>query len=95
MPLLLYLSVCAWDISIFCIVLCVLKATLICVSLKSLVIFLTPLPLYVKVTHFVSWCWGLLCAFCLCGERSFQLNLLYSLLCNMFLMAFISVSFAF
>jgi hypothetical protein len=35
----LYLSVCVWDFSIFCIEFYVRKAILICVSLKSLVIF--------------------------------------------------------
>jgi hypothetical protein len=39
-----------------CTVFSVQNATFICVSLKSFVVFLVPLPLYVKVKHFFPCC---------------------------------------
>jgi hypothetical protein len=96
MPLLLYLSICVWGFSIFYIVFYVRRAVLIRVSCKSLVILLTSLLLYVKVTHFGFWCWGSLYVFCFRGVGGCQIELvLYWLLCNMFLMVFFSISFAF
>jgi hypothetical protein len=71
MPLLLYLSVCAWGFNIFCIVFCVRKAIFIRVSWKSLVILLTSLPLYVKVTHFIFWWWEPVICVLFCGEVVF------------------------
>jgi hypothetical protein len=34
---------------------------------KNLGNFLTSLSQYVKVAHFVLWCWGSVCRFCFCG----------------------------
>jgi hypothetical protein len=81
---------------VFCIVFCVRKVIFTRVSWKSFIILRTSLPLYVKVTHFVFWCWGSVCLFCFCGGGGFLIRLvLYSLLCSMNLMVFVSVSFAF
>lgn len=61
----------------FCIIFCVQNATFIYVSLKSFVIFLVSLLLYVKVAHLVFWCCGsayLLCFHCLgCPMPKFTL----------------------
>jgi hypothetical protein len=76
-----YLSVCVWGISIFYIEFYVPKAILICACLKSVVIFFsTSLPQYMKVT---------------CVSFVFASEGFFRLVCNMFLMVFISVSFAF
>lgn len=80
MPFLLYLSVCLWGFCIFRIVFRVRKATLI-FSLKSLVIFLTSLLLYMKVTHFFFWCWGYCVRFVFAWERGSQLSLCYTRYC--------------
>jgi hypothetical protein len=67
MLLLLYLSFCEWGFNIFCIAFCVQKAIYICTSLKNFVIFLTSLPLCVKVFHFVMWCCESMYVFCFYG----------------------------
>jgi hypothetical protein len=69
-PHLLCLSVCSWDFNIFCAVFSVRKAIFIRVSWKSLAI-LTSLSLYVKVIHFVLWCWGSVYVFYFCGGWRF------------------------
>jgi hypothetical protein len=93
MLLLLYLSVCAWCFNMLLIVFCVWQATLNCMFLKSLVICLTSFPQYVKVAHFVLWCFGSLCMFCFCGSFSSRFVLYsFSMVC---FIVFFSVCFDF
>jgi hypothetical protein len=97
MPLVLYLSVCAWCFNTLLIVFCVWKATLSCVFLKSLVICLTSFPQYVNVAHFVLWCFGSSCMFCFCGcDSGFSSRfVLYSFFCSMFSHSVFSICFYF
>jgi hypothetical protein len=62
----------------FCTPFCVWKAIFICVYWKSFVIFLTSLPLYVKVDHFITWCCESVYVFCFCGPGCFLFGLCYS-----------------
>jgi hypothetical protein len=81
--------------NIFCILFCIQTATFIRVLLKSLVVFLTSWPQYVKVAHFVSWCWGSVYMFCFCGGGGFSIMfVLYSLLRSMLLTVFIGRAIA-
>jgi hypothetical protein len=97
MQLLLHLSICGRGLNISCIVFRVQNATFIFVSRKRFVSILTSLPLYVNVAHFVLWFCELSCVFCFSFFRRGNLLIAfmsYSLFRNMFLMVFISVSFA-
>jgi hypothetical protein len=96
MPLLLCLSICERGLNISCIVFRVRNVTFIFVSRKRVVTFLTSLPLSVNVSHFVLLFCESTSVFCFSGGGG---NLLitfmsYSLFLNMFLIVFISVSFA-
>jgi hypothetical protein len=64
--------VCYTCLFVFCIVFCVQNAILLpFIPRKSLVIFLTSLPLYVKVTLLILFCaGGSVCMFCFCEEVS-------------------------
>jgi hypothetical protein len=61
----IYLSV--RDVSIYCWLCFCAKSSVICVFLKNLIICLTSFPQYVKLTHFVLWCFGSSWLFCFCG----------------------------
>jgi hypothetical protein len=64
------------------------NATFIFVSRKRFATFLTSLPLYVNVAHFVLWFCELTCVFCFFrGVNILITFMLYSLFRNMFLMA--------
>jgi hypothetical protein len=93
MPLLLYLSISGWCLNIFCIVFVVRNAIFICVSRKSLVVFLTSFPLYVNVAHFVFCCCVSLCVVLFLGSLLLHSLMLYRLLSSMFLMVFNSIYF--
>jgi hypothetical protein len=56
------------DVVLLCFALCFVFGMLlfIHVSLKFFVSFFVPLPVYVKVTHFVFWCCGSAFLLCLC-----------------------------
>jgi hypothetical protein len=71
------------------------NVTFICVSLKSFVIFLVSLPLYVKVAHLVFWYCGSGFMLFSCWLGCFVSRfILYLLLCNMSFMMFNSFFFA-
>jgi hypothetical protein len=63
---------------------------------QKIVISLTSILLYVKVTHFVFWFGRLPCVSCFfCGGILLITLVLYLLLCNIYMIVLFSVSFAF
>jgi hypothetical protein len=72
MSLLLYLSVCGWCFTMFCIVFCILNDIIIWVFLNSFVISHVSFPLYVKVANFVFHRCESMSVFCFCGARCFM-----------------------
>jgi hypothetical protein len=94
MPLFSYLSVCEWGFMLFCIVFCVRNAIFICFSLKSFVILLVSLPVYVKVVQFVFRCCESVFSCCSCGIGCFVAWFILYLLCSVLCMTFNSFSFA-
>jgi hypothetical protein len=79
----------------FCFVFRVRNVTFIYVPLKSFIIFLVSLPLYVKVAHLIFWCCGSVFMLCSCRLGCFVSRfILYLLLCSVSFMMFNSLFFA-